>query len=81
MNLPRPVAVQTREAHLATLRAWHEATFNPRAKRGDVDYRPGPDWPPSLNELAAMREREVIVAQADGQLVTVDPAPGEVVEP
>lgn len=81
MNLPRPVAVQTREAHLATLRAWHKATFNPRARRGAVDYRPGPNWPPSLNELAAPREREVIVAQADAQLVTVDPASGEVVGP
>lgn len=26
--------------------------YNPDADRGDPDYRPGPDWPPSLGEIA-----------------------------
>jgi hypothetical protein len=32
-----------------------EVPFDPRAKRGDPFYRPGPDWPPSIGELEARR--------------------------
>lgn len=29
--------------------------YNPRAVPGDIDYRPGPDWPPSVSESAWWR--------------------------
>jgi hypothetical protein len=29
--------------------------YNPHAVPGDPDYRPGPDWPPSLQEVASSR--------------------------
>ena len=28
--------------------------YNPDAKRGDWDYRPGPDWPPTLHEIVLL---------------------------
>jgi hypothetical protein len=30
--------------------------WNPRARPGDAFYRPGPDWPPSLGEMVAVRD-------------------------
>jgi hypothetical protein len=32
--------------------------WNPDAAPGDWDYRPGPDWPPSLDEMRGHAERQ-----------------------
>lgn len=44
-------------------------TYNPRAKRGEPDYRPGPDWPPSLDELRVEYLSSIPVEVPAGRVV------------
>lgn len=81
--LPRPVAAPTREAQLATLRAWHSSAFG-RA----VEMTGGPQSCPNHEYRhegchvceAFAGSADVIVAAGDSQLVAVDAATGEVRE-
>lgn len=72
MNLPRPTATPTREAHLVTLRAWHTSRFGATSAPGALRTLSVP-----LSD-ESRQPGDYVVAQVDAALVVVDAATGEV---
>lgn len=47
---------------------YRDLPWNPDARVGDPDYRPGPDWPPSLREVAEARKSDEGLRHESGTL-------------
>lgn len=81
VKLPRPVATPTREAHLATLRAWHADKFGTadRSSAGPAPYGDTAGSRSVSRPDSAEREASLVVVARTDALIAVDLATGEVV--